>query len=153
MDDTHPIHQVVWVNLIKVIDMLKTVKSVDRDGNVRWKLLDGRLHREDGPAVEYVNGSKYWWFNGERHREDGPAVIRPGESEEWYLNDLRHREDGPAIILPGRIEEWWFEGLRHRKDGPAMIHGEYLEYWIRGKQILVVKDNAHLELIKKLLSI
>ena len=27
-------------------------------------LLDGKLHREIGPAVEYYNGVyKYWWFN------------------------------------------------------------------------------------------
>ena len=22
------------------------------------------LHREDGPAIEYANGDKYWYFNG-----------------------------------------------------------------------------------------
>ena len=25
---------------------------------------NGELHRTDGPAVEYPNGDKYWWFNG-----------------------------------------------------------------------------------------
>ena len=33
-----------------------------------------QLHRVDGPAVEYPNGDKEWWVNGKRHREDGPAV-------------------------------------------------------------------------------
>lgn len=34
----------------------------------------GERHREDGPAVEYADGSKYWYQNGELHREDGPAI-------------------------------------------------------------------------------
>ena len=32
------------------------------------------LHREDGPAVEYNNGIKFWYLHGKRHRADGPAV-------------------------------------------------------------------------------
>jgi len=31
------------------------------------------LHREDGPAVEWYNGSKEWYKNAKLHREDGPA--------------------------------------------------------------------------------
>ncbi len=27
-----------------------------------------QLHREDGPAVEYVNGKQEWWRNGKRVR-------------------------------------------------------------------------------------
>jgi hypothetical protein len=30
---------------------------------------DGKLHREDGPAAEYGDGTKEWWINGKRHRE------------------------------------------------------------------------------------
>ena len=25
----------------------------------------------------YENGSQDWYLNGKRHREDGPAIIRP----------------------------------------------------------------------------
>ena len=32
-----------------------------------------KRHREDGPAVEYADGSKEWYLNGKLHREDGPA--------------------------------------------------------------------------------
>ena len=110
--------------------MANPVKTVDVNGDIQWNLPDGRLHREDGPAIERLDGS-----------------------EEWYQHDQRHREDGPAIVLPGRIEAWWLRGLRHRKDGPAMIHGEYKEYWIDGIQVLVVKNDVHFELIKKLLSV
>jgi len=39
-----------------------TVK-VDNEGTKRW-YLNGKLHREDGPAVEYANGGKFWYLNG-----------------------------------------------------------------------------------------
>jgi len=28
--------------------------------------LNGKHHREDGPAVEYYNGTKYWYLNDKR---------------------------------------------------------------------------------------
>lgn len=27
--------------------------------------LDGELHREDGPAIEWNNGEKQWYYHGE----------------------------------------------------------------------------------------
>lgn len=35
----------------------------DNEGNKSWWLND-ELHREDGPAVEWVNGHKSWWYLG-----------------------------------------------------------------------------------------
>ncbi len=32
-------------------------------GHYNW-LVNGVLHREDGPAIEYKNGTKKWWLNG-----------------------------------------------------------------------------------------
>ena len=31
----------------------------------RW-LLNGKLHREDGPAIEYANGTKEWYVDGKK---------------------------------------------------------------------------------------
>jgi len=39
----------------------------------------------------YGNGDKRWYLNGERHREDGPAVELVDGSKEWYLDDKRVR--------------------------------------------------------------
>ena len=59
------------------------------DGEKHW-YKNGRSHREDGPAVIYVNGTKEWWLNGKRHREDGPAIedvdANVGGFKEWWLN-------------------------------------------------------------------
>lgn len=44
----------------------------------------GDLHREDGPAIERIDGEKSWYWAGECHREDGPAVEHADGSREWY---------------------------------------------------------------------
>jgi hypothetical protein len=59
--------------------------------------LNGKMHREDGPAVENSHGGKAWYINGKRHREDGPAVEYTDGIKYWYINDELHRENGPAI--------------------------------------------------------
>ncbi len=33
------------------------------------------------------NGTKRWFLNGKRHREDGPAREWADGYKEWYLND------------------------------------------------------------------
>lgn len=44
-----------------------------------WK--NGKLHREDGPAIEYKNGNKFWYQDNIIHREDGPAIDRADGSK------------------------------------------------------------------------
>ena len=82
--------------------------------------LNGKLHREDGPAIEFANGNKEWFLNGEYHRENGPAVEHINGIEKWYLNGKYHREDGPAIISKTWHKSWYLNGKRHREDGPAV---------------------------------
>jgi hypothetical protein len=76
------------------------------NGNKVW-YLNGKLHREDGPAVEKANGDKEWYLDGKLHREDGPAVEWANGDKEWYLDGKIHREDGPAIEYTDGDKEWW----------------------------------------------
>ena len=76
------------------------------NGNKEW-WLNGKRHREDGPAFERVSGHKEWYLNGTLHREDGPAVEYADGDKEWYLNGKRHREDGPAVEWSDGDKEWW----------------------------------------------
>jgi hypothetical protein len=69
--------------------------------------LNGKWHREDGPAVIYSDGHQEWWVNGKCHREDGPAVIGSNGYQEWWVNGKCHREDGPARIWVDGRQEWW----------------------------------------------
>ena len=56
---------------------------VDNDGK-HW-YLDGKRHREDGPAIEYSNGTKQWFVDGKRHRIDGPAIEVSNGYKKFYL--------------------------------------------------------------------
>jgi hypothetical protein len=72
--------------------MIEYTVEVYPHGDKCW-YLNGKLHREDGPAIEYANGAKSWWLNGKKHREDGPAVEYVSGSNYWYLNDKRLTEE------------------------------------------------------------
>ena len=37
--------------------------TIDSFGTKEW-YLNGQLHRENGPAVEYPDSSTEWWLNG-----------------------------------------------------------------------------------------
>jgi hypothetical protein len=79
------------------------------NGRKEW-LLNGILHRTDGPAVEYSDGTKEWWLNGELHRTDGPAIEDSNGSKAWYLNGELHRTDGPAVEWSNGSKYWYLNG-------------------------------------------
>ena len=49
--------------------MIEYTVKVYSNGTKYW-YLNGKLHREEGPAVEYANGDKYWYLNGEEVTEE-----------------------------------------------------------------------------------
>lgn len=122
-----------------------------KERNNEYFMVDGRLHREDGPALittleDKIVGER-WFFDGNRHRTNGPAVVVYYDDklvvmEEWYLNNKRHRDDGPAVVEyfdsefnnTRSLEKWYCNDALHRLDGPAItdysIKGEpELELW------------------------
>lgn len=68
------------------------------------------LHRDDGPAVEYADGTCSWYRRGKIHREDGPAITRSDGDKEWWVWNQRHRADGPAVERADGTSEWWVQG-------------------------------------------
>lgn len=48
--------------------------------------LRGRLHREDGPAIKWPDGSRVWYLYGNIHRETGPAVEWSNGTRMWYVD-------------------------------------------------------------------
>ena len=66
--------------------MIEYTVRVYPKGDKFW-YLNGKRHREDGPAVEYARGDKFWYLNGKCHREDGPAIEYADGHKAWYLND------------------------------------------------------------------
>ena len=65
--------------------MSESIMQTTKNGDKYW-YLNGKWHREDGPAVEYANGDKLWYLNGQLHRVDGPAVELANGTKHWYLN-------------------------------------------------------------------
>ena len=95
---------------------------------VEW-YFEGKLHREGGPAIEYVNGDKFWIKNGLTHRENGPAAEYADGTKEWWNNGLRHREGGPAVEYSDGDKWWYKDGMLHREDGPAIEFSNGNKSW------------------------
>jgi hypothetical protein len=69
---------------------MKSTLSINRDGTKYWKTLNGSLHMEDGPAIEWNGGTKEWWVNGIRHREDGLAVEWSDGNKRWWIDGISY---------------------------------------------------------------
>lgn len=65
--------------------------------------MDGRLHRNDGPAVQWADGMLEWRQNGKQHRLDGPAIMFADGSAMWWIDD--HLVD---VEPPDDSELAWF---------------------------------------------
>lgn len=77
--------------------------------------LDGVLHRLDGPAVLCTVGN-YWYKFGSLHRDDGPACEFVYGDKQWYQHGRLHREDGPAVEYADGAKAWYFEGSPYYVD-------------------------------------
>lgn len=86
----------MWIsdNLQKIkknIDNLLTIEKckTNKIGTkywVKYKIFTKvKLHRQGGPAVEYTDGTQFWYQRGKLHREDGPAVEYTNGKKYWYL--------------------------------------------------------------------
>ena len=94
--------------------MTKSIMTIDDEGTKRWINKSGELHREDGPAVEYVDGTKIWIQNGKCHRLDGPAAEMANGSKHWYKDGKLHRADGPAIEWGTvKLSTTWYHNNHH----------------------------------------
>ena len=111
------------------------------DGQIEYR-LKGKLHREDGPAIERADGDKQWWLNGQVHRKDGPAYEHANGTRLWLLNDKLHREDGPAKEWADGSKEWWVNGKRHREDGPAFERANGTRLWFLNNRKISEKTHA-----------
>ena len=94
-------------------------REMDLDGTQCY-YLNGKLHREDGPALVIPYVKKAWYLNGKLHRIDGPAEEWDWGTKYWYLNGELHREDGPAIeysieYADGK-KRWFLNGKEYTKN-------------------------------------
>ena len=81
-----------------------------QDGSTRYFNSDGQLHRKNGPAIEFADGTKHWYFKGVLHRVGGPAIEQADGTKQWWENGLPHRADGPAMEWPNGRKDWFLNG-------------------------------------------
>ena len=59
----------------------------------------------------YSNGYKFWCLNGKLHREDGPAIEYADGTKSWFLNDKYYTEQefndkmNPKVIKELSVED------------------------------------------------
>jgi hypothetical protein len=109
--------------------------TVDEKGTISFENNNGEWSNLNGPAVEYADGTKYWYVDGKLHRQGGPAIEKANGFKEWWVNNKKHRLDGPATIWPNGRKEWWVNNKRHRLDGPAIEEDGIKEWWVNGRFI------------------
>jgi hypothetical protein len=62
---------------------------IDEYGTKEWRDAEGSRHRDDGPAVEFADGTKLWYQHGLLHRDDGPAAMYADGDKLWWSNNER----------------------------------------------------------------
>ena len=127
---------------------------------------DGLLHREDGPARIYTNGTRQWFKNGFLHRDDGPAVEANYEycnKIVYYQHGKKHNEKGPAYVEVWKFEhviKYFYDDELHHLQGPAFFINKFSwdrtntkqveqQYYIFGKFLTREKFEKCTKIMKK----
>jgi hypothetical protein len=117
-----------------VVKSRKKSRRIVKSDCVEWHNDAGHLHREDGPAIEWDNGSKFWYINGKLHRLDGPAMCMSDGRQDWYKRGELHRVDGPAWIDKD-VRRWYQNGKAYRADGPSVEYADGTNEWRIGYKL------------------
>lgn len=83
--------------------ILNSITIISKEGNGIIYRVNGKLHREDGPAIRMQSKFSYSWFcNGKLHRIGGPAIYNGDDQLLWYENGIPRNnypeKNGPVSI-------------------------------------------------------
>lgn len=73
----------------ELAELLTLTVEVDPCGTTTYRNHLGQIHRVHGPAVILVSGYRpyrAWYQNDVLHREDGAAIEWDNGTKEWWLN-------------------------------------------------------------------
>ena len=64
----------------------------------------------------WTNGTKKWYLNGKLHREDGPAIVWADGEKEWYLDgkevtEEEHKRLTSKATCEGKVVE--IDGVKY----------------------------------------
>ena len=68
--------------LKKLIDFIRGYKE--------YKVIENNIEYD---VIEYNNGDKMYWVNGKLHREDGPAIEYANGSRAYFINGISYSEE------------------------------------------------------------
>lgn len=71
---------------------------------------------DDKIVRRYANGCVHYYLHKVRHRDDGPAVVNVHGSKQWFSKGFRHRDDGPAVVRLNGRHSWYLHGVRYQLD-------------------------------------
>jgi len=80
----------------------------------KFHTVQGKLHKDNGPAAEYANGAKGWYYRGLSHRPwPKPSYLFITDDGEINYScktyGVLHNDFGPARIIDLQAE-WWING-------------------------------------------
>ena len=69
------------------------------NGTVVYIDDNDQIHREDGPAIAWIDGFQSWYKHGKLHRENGPAIIYPNEHKCWFYNGMKIIDNNMVVCF------------------------------------------------------
>jgi len=104
-----------WTEKAILFVIFGEYKEVDvKESYIIYK-KNGEYHREDGPAVENIEGKVEYWIEGKRHRINGPSAIWPCGKIMYTQHGKLHNKNGPALITKRETiteKTWYYKGKR-----------------------------------------
>lgn len=97
------------------------VQNEDHEEETYHWIRNGEYHRIGGPALVEVGEVTEWWVDGQLHREDGPAVqYHDTTCVGYYHRGKLHNDVGPAVInLTGaddNLYAYYLDGVKMSVD-------------------------------------
>lgn len=99
-----------YINNMKIYNLkYEFLKELDSNSKYNYYGFSG--------IIEYPNGNTTWYLDGRKHREDGPAIQHKFYPCRWYYKGKLHRIGGPAIEEGTHTNaEYYIHGERFTKE-------------------------------------
>lgn len=90
----------IWEQIQDVID----AGGILTDVGIRYEsytcFKDGKVHREGGPAIAYIDGVLVWMKEGVLTNDEGPAYISENGEKSYYLDGISLQKPMSNYQLP-----------------------------------------------------
>jgi len=72
--------------------MKKYRAFINNDGSFCWYQQNYEMHRLNGPARKFSDGSKFWYQYGKFHRLEGKAIEYANGYGLWYIEGAEYNK-------------------------------------------------------------